>query len=124
MMTNSDSDLLYVRHPDDKIHSNQVRFLDAMSDPDKSRHAQLFRFGNAAMHYYQKTEPTEDDYEDWLLGLPDNLKKHMTAKGYQGCKSSLPLQRHALERQDVGMDQFIRKLLNDRDFEIWQNSSK
>jgi hypothetical protein len=65
------------------------------------------------MHYYHQTEPTEDDYQDWLLGLPENLKKAMIAKGYQGCKSALSLQRHALERRDVGMNEFIRKLLND-----------
>jgi len=123
-MINPENDLLYIRHPDEKIHTNQVKLLGAMSDPGKSEHAQLFRLGNAAMHYYHKTEPTEEDFVDWLLGLPDNIKKHMTAKGYQGCKSALPLQRHALERRDVGMDQFIRKLLNDHDFEVWQNSSK
>lgn len=116
-------DLLYIKHPDLKLHENQVKLLNAMSDLDKSEHAQLFRLGNAAMHYYHKTEPTEEDYEDWLLGLPDNLKKHMTAKGYQGCKSILSLQRHALERRDVGMDVFIRNLLNDEDFAIWSQSN-
>lgn len=48
----------------------------------------------------------------------------MTAKGYQGCKSTLPLQRHALERRDVGMDVFIRKLLNDEDFAVWSQSGE
>ncbi|TDE09027.1 hypothetical protein [Dyadobacter psychrotolerans] len=59
-MINSETDLLYIRHPDEKIHANQVKLLDAMSDPDKSEHAQLFRLGNAAMHYYHNTEPTEE----------------------------------------------------------------
>lgn len=123
-MINSNTDLLYIRHPDDKIHLNQVKFLEVLTDPDRSEHAQLFRLGNAAMHYYHKSEPTEDDYNDWLHGLPENLRQAMAAKGYHGCKLALPLQRHALERRDVGMDEFIRKLLNDQDFKIWQDNSK
>lgn len=76
------------------------------------------------MHYYQNTEPTKDDYEHWLSGLPENFKRAMIAKGYQECKSILALQRHALERRDVGMDEFIRTILNDEDFKAWQDNSK
>jgi len=43
-------DLLYIKHPNLKRHAYQVKFLDAISDPDKFEHAQLFRLGNAAMH--------------------------------------------------------------------------
>lgn len=117
-------DLLYIRHPNEKAHANQIKFLETLSDSDKSEHAQLFRFGNAAMHYYQNTEPTKYDYEHWLSGLPENFKKAMIAKGYQECKSILALQRHALERRDVGMDEFIRTILNDEDFKAWQDNSK
>ena len=42
--------LLYIKHSDLKRYAYQVKFLDAVSDPDKPEHAQLFRFGNAAMH--------------------------------------------------------------------------
>lgn len=117
-------DLLYIKHPDLKLHENQVKILEGLPDSEKPEHAQLFRLGNAAMHYYHKTEPTRQDYEDWLSGLPENLKKAMTAKGYQDCKSILPLQRHALERRDLGMDVFIRKLLNDEDFAVWSQSGE
>jgi hypothetical protein len=123
-MTESKTDLLYIRHPDDKIHTSQIEFLDGLSDSDKFEHAQLFRLGNAAMHYYHKTEPTEDDYQHWLQGLPENLSKAMIAKGYRECKSALSLQRHALERRDVGMDKFMRSLLNEQDFNIWQNNGR
>jgi hypothetical protein len=117
-------DLLYIKHPDLKLHENQVKFLEGLPDPDKAAHAQLFRLGNAAMHYYHKTEPTRQDDEDWLTGLPENIKKAMTVKGYQECKSILRLQRHALERRDVGMDEFMRKLLNDDDFKVWSQSGE
>jgi hypothetical protein len=33
-MINLENDLLYIRHPDEKIHANQVKLLDAMSDAD------------------------------------------------------------------------------------------
>jgi hypothetical protein len=120
-MLSPEIDALYIRHPDDEVHAKQVRFLEVLPEPDKSYHAQLFRFGNAAMHYYHKSEPTEDDYKDWLSGLPENLRMTMTVKGYHECKTILALQRHALERRDVGMDEYIRKLLNDQDFKLWQS---
>jgi len=47
-----------------------------------------------------------------------HLKKNMRAKGYRECESILPLQRHALERQDVCMDHFIKTLFNDEDFAV------
>ena len=123
-MSGSELDLLYIRHPDDRIHLNQAKFLEGLSDRDKSEHAQLFRLGNAAILYYRETEPTEDDYNHWLSGLPENVKAAMTAKGYQECKSILALQRHSLERRDIGMDEFMNKVLTNQDFIFWRNSSK
>ena len=122
-----ETDLLYIRHPNPKLHANQTAFLERFSEPEKSEHAQLFRFGNASVLYYTNTDqtgPTEEDYTDWLSGLPDNIRKDMMLKGYERCKSIVSLQRHALERRDMGMSEFMRKLLNDEDFEVWSRSGE
>lgn len=118
-------DLLYVRHPDPLLHKRQLELLDALPEAEKPEYARMLRFGNAAMHYYDsEAQPTEDDYNDWLSGLPENIRASMRKKGYKDCKSVLGLQRHALERRDVGMSEFIRGLLNEEDFELWQKSGE
>jgi hypothetical protein len=76
------------------------------------------------MRYYYCNEepPTEDDFNDWVYGLSDTVKESMIERGYQKCKTILGLQRHAMERRDIGMAAFVRNLLNDEDFEVWQKS--
>lgn len=118
-------DLLYVRHPNQRLRKNQLNLLDGLSEPDKSEYARMLRLGNASMHYYYNdAQPTEDDYNHWISGLPDGFKAHMIKKGYEECKSILALQRHALERRDVGMDEFMKGILNEEDFKEWRNSSQ
>lgn len=117
-------DLLYVRHPNKGTHQNQLTFLEKLPEPQKSEHAQLFRFGNAAMQYYNKEEATMEDYLDWLEGLEEPMHSHMKSKGFEGCKTALPLLRHALERRDVGINDFVKRLLNQEDFEAWERAGK
>lgn len=117
-------DLLYIRHPDARTHQNQLAFLETLAEPEKSDHAQLFRFGNAAMHYYNKEQATEEDYLDWLEGLNEPMLSGMKKRGFEGCKNTIPLLRHALERRDVGINQFVKSLLNHEDFAAWEQAGK
>lgn len=41
----------------------------------RERMAQTFRLGNASYLYYyvQNSDPTKEDYEEWLTRLPDNI---------------------------------------------------
>lgn len=69
------TELLYIRHPKEKIHTNQVNFLEELSDSDRSENAQLFRLGNAAIDFYHETAPTEDVYQHWPLEAFGKAKK-------------------------------------------------
>jgi hypothetical protein len=117
-------DLLYIRHPDPHLYEYQLELLNNLREPKKSHLARSFRLGNASMRYYYCNEepPTEDDFNDWVYGLSDTVKESMIERGYQKCKTILGLQRHAMERRDIGMAAFVRNLLNDEDFEVWQKS--
>ena len=115
-------ELLYIRHPDKATHEKQISFLETLPEQHRSQHAQLFLFGNAAMHYYQREEPTEDDFNHWLEGLPEPISREMKGKGYQYCKTTLSLRRHSLERRDVGMTAFVKELLNEEDFNAWEKA--
>lgn len=115
-------DLLYIKSPRPQLREMQARMLDMLDEPEKSEQARMLRLGNAAMHYYLNTDPMEEDYNKWLAGLPENLRKDMATKCYDFCKTTLPLQRHALESRDVGIDGFMRGMLDEEDFAVWHKN--
>ena len=78
--------------------------MEALTNfPDEMREdmAQTFRFGNASYLYYyeQNSDPTKEDYEEWLTGLPDNIRVSEMERGFQACMSSLPLRRYSFRKK-------------------------
>lgn len=59
--------LLYICHPFDEQHNNQIEALVNLPDEMRENMAQNFRFGNASYCYYQELEsdPTKEDYQEW-----------------------------------------------------------
>lgn len=114
--------LLYVRHPFDEQHNNQIEALVNLPDEIRENMAQNFRFGNASYRYYQELEsnPTREDYEEWLTGLPDNIRLSEMKRGYEACMGSLPLRRYSLERRDLGMSEYLKKVLDEKDWEDYK----
>jgi len=45
-------------------------------------------------------------------------------RGYQACMSSLPLRRYSLERRDFGMSEYLKKVLNEQDWEDHKKIAK
>ena len=84
--------------------------------------ARLFRFGNATYRYQQlaAADVTEDDYRHWLEGLPEKMRRAVERDGFEKSKTCLPLRRHALERRDVGQEEFVKSLLSPEDWAAWQ----
>jgi hypothetical protein len=114
--------LLYIRHPLDEQHNNQIETLTNFPYGMRENMAQTFRFGNASYRYYQElqSDPTEEDYEEWLTGLPDNVRFGEMERGYQGCKGSLSLRRYSLEKRDLGMLKYLKGVLTKEDWEAHQ----
>ena len=114
--------LLYIRHPFDEQHNNQIELLNNFPDHMKESMAQTFRFGNASYRYYQEldSDPTKEDYEEWLTGLPENIRISEMQRGYETCMGSLPLRRYSLERRDFDMSEYLKKVLNEKDWEDHQ----
>ena len=101
--------MIKVKHPEEKINLNQEDFLRNIPENDKEYHSILFSYGNAAMLFYSlPIEPTQQDYSEWLNGIPqENIKNDMKAKGFEFCKTSLPFSRYVREKNDIGLDRFI-----------------
>jgi hypothetical protein len=115
--------LIYVKHPHKAIQENQETFLESLDKEQQVKQALMFNFGNASYRYHT-IEPTKDDYEQWLEGLPENVRASFKTMGYEKSKSALPLKRFANEMRDNGMDEYIKNLLKPEDFEAIQSISK
>lgn len=48
----------------------------------------------------------------------------MLARGFDGCKSSLALLRHTQERKDLGMTEYLLRVLNAGDFDAYKNTAR
>lgn len=110
--------MIKVKHPVKEINVNQEQLINNF-EADKRPFQELqLSFGNAAYRYHQKgTElATILDFEDWIQGLEDPMKKHMIQKGFEQCKTALPFTRHVQERNDLGFDSFVKELMGEDDY--------
>lgn len=118
-----------MKHPDDKCNQGQSRFLNKLSGEERLWNERMFRIGNAAFVYHSKTNdeeysPTYEDFLDWLEGLPPNIRTAMEEQGFEGCKTALPFTRHVMERNNVGLNEWMKTHLSNDDFEWWNSTSK
>src|SRR4051794_9580005 len=109
-------------HWNSVLRKNQSDLLNSLPEEQREFMAFMLRTGNVSCHYYQRepdSEPTEDDYIDWLSGLPDNIAQSFRNDGFEKCKGVFPLRRHAAERNDIGMDAYMKGALSDDDYRRW-----
>lgn len=116
--------LLIPRHPFDECHHAQLKCLFNTPAGELERTAQLLRFGNATYCYYHFNEAdvTEADYLEWLAGLPERPQATMRVLGFEGNKDALPLRRYVLEKNDVGLSDYLRVLLSPADWQAYQET--
>ena len=115
-------DLLVPRHPQPRLHEQQVQALQQLPEKERAAHAQLLRLGNAAYRYHQLADGhlTEADFQHWLAGLPPRMRQAMTAAGFEAANSSWAFRRHVLERRDLGYAAFMKQHLSAPDWAFWQ----
>jgi hypothetical protein len=83
-------------------------------------HELMFTYVNIAANYYQSAEqfnPTKQDYSEWLEGLHGEFKQEMKEKGFDNGRKIPAFARFVLEKNDVGMDDYMRKYMGADDFE-------
>lgn len=110
-------------HPDPKCQRNQRAYLDAALDEEvRKMLAFTFRTGNVTMHYCrsQQAEPTPEDYADWLEGLPETNRRYNARQGFEKSKTVLGLRRHAAERNDLGLDAYMKESVSPQDYAEWR----
>ena len=113
-----------MQHPNKKQRKHQAKVLADLPEEQREEHAQLFRFINAAYIYHTQAKafnPTKEDFEEWLTGLPKNIRNHMEIIGFALCKDVVSFQRYVLEKNDIGMDKWMKNNLSENDYnDYWK----
>ena len=111
-------ELLTPQHPLNHCHQAQLAMLRNLPEALRGYHARLLRLGNATYRYQQlaEGEVTEEDFEHWLAGLPERMRRAVAREGFEKSKSVLGLRRHALERRDQGYDAFMQATVSAEDW--------
>lgn len=114
-----------VKHPIEENNLKQEKFIKNLEkESEKNFHSLLFAFGNATYLYHNLPfEATEADYKEWLEGLGKPIRNDMEKKGFEACKSILSFTRYAREKNDIGMEQFIKGKMGEKDYQKFKSLS-
>ena len=79
------------------------------------------------MEYY--SQPINEQsahlyYSDWLESLPEPIAKDMKKQGYEFCLQTLNFKRFFHERNDRGMEEYMRENLTEEQYQFWKNPSQ
>lgn len=108
----------------------QQEFLDTIKISNPALFETMsrqFRISNVTFRYYKlgiAFNPTIDEFEDWLEGLPPNIAESHREMGFEKSITSLPFRRFYLELYDIGLDEYLKQYLSDEDFEYHLQSQK
>lgn len=116
-----------MKHPLKQMNINQEEFLKKLPAEQREQHKQMFRIGNAAYCYHngaEELEPTENDFKEWIEGLPEPIKADMKNRGFEGCKGILSFTRYVNEKNDIGMDLWMKEHLSEEDYTVYKTGHK
>eukprot|EP01029_Cantina_marsupialis_P031095 TRINITY_DN8750_c0_g1_i1.p1 TRINITY_DN8750_c0_g1~~TRINITY_DN8750_c0_g1_i1.p1 ORF type:complete len:123 (-),score=19.27 TRINITY_DN8750_c0_g1_i1:38-406(-) len=114
-----------MKHPLLEKQKSQEEFLKNCPEDQREFHQYMFRVGNASYIYHTQATNAIDEktlrkyYEEWLEGLPHNIKIDMQKKGFDACKTCVPYTRYVNERSDIGMNEWMKEHLSEEDFKEW-----
>jgi len=116
--------MIKVKHPLDHCNRTQEATIKQLPE-DQRRFQELFySYANATYRYHLEAaehEPTEQDYEEWLEGLPENVARGMAAKGFEECRTVLSFTRYVNEKHDVGMDEYVCDLMGEEEYNEYRS---
>ena len=116
--------MITVRHPDPECnarqarYSRQARYLETCPPEQRRTHELMSGYGNATYRYHNEArqfEPTAQDWVEWLEGLAEPMRTASRGMGFDTCKTILSFTRHVMEKNDVGMEQYVRRLMGEAD---------
>jgi hypothetical protein len=115
--------MIKVKHPDPERNKHQEELLASLPPAMRHYHELMFTYGNITYRYHQEAKnfkPTEEDWQEWIEGLPENMRNAVQKEGFEKCKSILSFTRYVNEKHDVGLDEYVRLHMDVEDYQEWQ----
>ncbi|RDV11905.1 hypothetical protein DXT99_23665 [Pontibacter diazotrophicus] len=115
--------MIEVKHPLEHCNRTQEATITKLPEDQRRSQELLYSYANAVYRYHQAAaehEPTHQDYEEWLEGLPENISRDMAAKGFEWCRTVLSFTRYVQEKNDVGQEKYVRGLMGDEEYEEYK----
>lgn len=115
--------MIKVKHPLDHCNKMQEEMIANAPAAEREFNELLFSYGNASYIYHNNAQdfiPTIEDYNEWLTGLEPVIKKGMEARGFHECLGVLSFTRYVNEKNDIGMDEYVKRLMGERDFAAYK----
>ncbi|RNI31772.1 hypothetical protein EFA69_06115 [Rufibacter immobilis] len=115
--------MIKIKHPDKDCNSSQEALLASCPADQRRFNELLFTIGNITYRYHQAAKdfsPSLQDYHEWLEGLPETVRKGMQEKGFERCKSVLSFTRYVNEKNDIGLEEYIRQQMDAEDLAEYQ----
>lgn len=107
-------------HPDPERNKYQREFLEKCPPEERRFHELMFKVGNATYRYHQEVQKfnaSEDDWKEWLNGLDEPMKKDMQNKGFDYCKTIFSFTRYVNEKNDLGLEDYLKKNISQKDLD-------
>jgi hypothetical protein len=108
--------MIKVKHPLPHCNVQQEELIATCPEDQRRFHILFFNYGNATYRYHNEAKeinPSLTDFKEWLEGLPDKIRADMEKSGFEYCKNVLSFTRYVNEKNDIGMDQYVRNLMGD-----------
>lgn len=110
-------------HPDQECRKQQAEFLKNCHADQRRFHQLLFIHGNITYHYHRQANefnPSVTDWEEWIEGLDEPMRSHFKKEGFEKGKRVLSFTRYVNEKNDIGLDEFVRQHMDPSDYQEYQ----
>lgn len=115
--------MIKIKHPIEDRNRKQEQFIVSCPPDQRRFHELMFTHGNITFRYHQESKdysPNENDYKEWLEGLPENVRAGMLKLGFEGCKTILPFTRYVMEKNDIGLEEYIKDHMDPEDYKEYK----
>jgi len=102
--------MISVKHPIEGCNEEQELFLSKCPESKRRIHELFFTLGNATFQYHRRAKeykPDKADWDEWIECLEGPVKSGMNKLGFEKGRLALPFTRYVLERNDIGLDEFL-----------------
>ncbi|WP_027125264.1 hypothetical protein [Gelidibacter mesophilus] len=107
-----------MKYPNKKQREAIATIIADLPEDQREERARLLRFALVSYMYHKETEilePTKTDFEEWLIALPKDTRNNMENLGFELCKDIISFNRYVLEKNDIGMSEWMKKHLSEDD---------